>query len=149
MAVIVALPAMLCVSAARAHHSQAMFDSCKEIIIEGTVLGVTTEDGEIHPFYAGNTRTRTLTPAASLRDQCFGHSHERTVELRQASVERLSLTDDRLRLRYEITVEDPVYLSAPATLTQQWDHRPDLEFSPASEGCDREAAARYRDHVPE
>src|SRR5882724_9842066 len=30
------------------------------------VLDVTTEDGEIHPFYAANTRTRVLTPATSL-----------------------------------------------------------------------------------
>jgi hypothetical protein len=65
------------------------------------------------------------------------------------TVERLSLSDDRTRLRYEITVEDPVYLSEPATLTQQWDHRPDLEFSPASEACDDDVAARYIDHVPE
>src|SRR4030095_9159217 len=30
------------------------------------LLDVTTQDGEIHPFYAANARTRTLTPAASL-----------------------------------------------------------------------------------
>src|SRR5262245_6706228 len=30
------------------------------------VLDVTTQDGEIHPFYAANTRTRVLTPAASI-----------------------------------------------------------------------------------
>ena len=30
------------------------------------ILDVTTEDGEIHPFYAANTRTRALTPAESL-----------------------------------------------------------------------------------
>src|SRR6188508_2622718 len=30
------------------------------------ILDVTTQDGEIHPFYAANTRTRTLTPAESL-----------------------------------------------------------------------------------
>jgi len=65
------------------------------------------------------------------------------------TVERLTLTDDRTRLRYEITVEDPVYLMEPASLTVQWDHRPDLEFSPPSEACDPEAAARYRAHVPE
>jgi hypothetical protein len=64
-------------------------------------------------------------------------------------VERLTLTEDRTRLRYEVTVTDPVYLSAPATLTQQWDHRPDLPFSPASEACDDDVAARYIDHVPE
>jgi hypothetical protein len=65
------------------------------------------------------------------------------------TVERLTLTEDRLRLRYEITVEDPVYLAEPGTLTQQWDHRPDLEFSPAAEACDDDVAARYLDHVPE
>jgi hypothetical protein len=36
-----------------------------------------------------------------------------------------------------------VYLTAPATLTQQWDHRPDLELSPASQACDDEVAERY------
>lgn len=65
------------------------------------------------------------------------------------TVERLTLNADRTRIRYEVTVTDPVYLSAPATLSQQWDHRPDLPFSPASEVCDDEVAARYRDHVPE
>jgi hypothetical protein len=64
------------------------------------------------------------------------------------TVERLTLTEDRLRLRYEVTVEDPTYLSAPATLTQQWDHRPDLEFSQNTGACDPEVADRYKDHVP-
>ena len=30
------------------------------------ILDVTTQDGEIHPFYAANRRVRTLTPAESL-----------------------------------------------------------------------------------
>ena len=30
------------------------------------ILDVTTQDGEIHPFYATNLRTRALTPAESL-----------------------------------------------------------------------------------
>jgi len=59
------------------------------------------------------------------------------------TVERLTLTEDRLRLRYQTTVEDPVYLSEPATLTQQWDHRPELEFSPPAEACDPAVAERY------
>ena len=58
-------------------------------------------------------------------------------------VERLSLTEDRTRLRYEVTVEDPVYLTGPAMFTEQWDHRPDLEFSPPSEACDNEVAERF------
>jgi hypothetical protein len=64
------------------------------------------------------------------------------------TVERLTLTEDKLRLRYEITVEDPLYLSAPATLAQQWDHRPDLEFSQNTGRCDAEVANRYKDGLP-
>ena len=67
---------------------------------------------------------------------------------RKHTVERLTLTEARTRLRYEITVEDPAYLTKPATMAQQWDHRPDLDFSPPSEACDDDVAARYRDSVP-
>jgi hypothetical protein len=63
-------------------------------------------------------------------------------------VERLTLTADHTRLRYEVTVDDPVYLTATATLTQQWDHRPDLEFSQNTEGCDKSVAERYKASVP-
>jgi hypothetical protein len=226
------------------------------------ILDVTTEDGEIHPFYNANRRTRTLTPAESLEGHwaparaalgaafgamarwpitpegraaqsqlvadglCYveptpflvvldelrtleigadqvvlrfdnsGDHVVRTVHMGAAhpadvqpslhghsvgrwegatlvidtiayepnpsglamntpsspgkhTVERLTLTADRTRLRYEITVEDPMYLTGPATLAQQWDHRPDLEFSQNVGACDPEVAARYRDHVPE
>jgi hypothetical protein len=226
------------------------------------ILDVTTQDGEIHPFYTANARSRTLTPAESLDGRwaparqalgaafgamarwpvtpegraaqadlvadglCYveptpvlsildemreiqigedevvlhfensGDHVVRTVSMnsehpadvqpsrhghavgrwegdtlvidtvafepnpsglglnvpsspRKHTVERLSLTDNRLRLRYEITVEDPMYLTEPASLTQQWDHRPDIEFSPPTEICDDEVAARYLDHLPE
>lgn len=321
----------LSIEPAPAHHSQSMFDTSREILIEGTVarfdwvnphmylivetegpdgqpalvegeglaitqalvdgldrealepgtpvvmranpnrggwgkqvriLDVTTEDGEIHPFYAASTRDRTLTPAESLEGRwapsrqalgaafgamarwpvtpegraaqdelaadglCYvepvpflavldemreiriaedevvmhfdnsGDHVVRTIHLdaehpadvqpsRQGhsigwwegdtlvidtiafepdpsglggnvpsspgkhTVERLTLTEQRTRLRYEITVEDPVYLTEPATLSQQWDHRPNLPFSPPSEACDPEVAERYLDHVPE
>jgi hypothetical protein len=64
------------------------------------------------------------------------------------TVERLTLTDDHLRIRYEVTVEDPMYLTGPGTLTQQWDHRPDLEFSQDTGKCDSNVAAKYKDSVP-
>jgi Family of unknown function (DUF6152) len=326
---LLAATAILSVSAS-AHHSQSMFDTSKEILIEGTVarfdwvnphmylvvetqgpdgkpalvegegvaitqalvdglrrealkpgtpvvmranpnrggwgkqvriMDVTTQDGEIHPFYAANTRTRTLSPATSLEGHwapsraalgagfgamarwpvtpegraaqaqliadglCYvepipflavldelrtieigedevvmrfdnsgdlvvrtihmgtehpanvqpslqGHSIGRwegdtlvidTIAFEpdpsgngmnvpsgadKHTIERLTLTADRVRLRYEITVEDPAYLSGPGTLTQQWDHRPDLDFSQNAEPCDAGVAARYRDHVP-
>lgn len=316
---------------ASAHHSQAMFDTSQEMLVEGTVvrfdwvnphmylivetigpdgqpalvegeglgitqalvdglnrdalqpgtpvvmrmnpnrsgwgkqvriLDVTTQDGEIHPFYAANTRQRTLTPAQSLEGHwaparqalgaafgamarwpitepgraaqqdlvadglCFvepvpflavldelrtieisddeilmhfdntGDRVSRTIHMNaehpadveptlmghsigwwegdslvidtvayepnlsgisgnvpssagKHTVERLTLGEDGLRLRYEITVEDPVYLAQPSSLSMQWDHRPDLEFSPADQACDDDVAARYLDHVPE
>lgn len=220
------------------------------------ILDVTTEDGEIHPFYAANTRNRTLTPAESLDGRwapsrqalgagfgamarwpitaegraaqtqliadglCFVEpipflavlDEMRTIEIGESAivmhfdnsgdhvlrtihmnamhpadvqpsrhghsigwwegdtlvidtiayepnesglggnvpsspgkhtVERLTLTEERTRLRYEFSVEDPVYLEAPATFSMQWDHRPDLEFSPPAEACDPEVAERY------
>jgi hypothetical protein len=225
------------------------------------IMDVTTPDGEIHPFYAANRRTRTLTPAESLEGHwapsrqalgaafgamaswpvtpegraaqaqlvadglCYveptpflvvldelrtieigenevvmrfdntgdhvvrtvhmdaehpadvapslqGHSigrweadtlvidtiaHEPNpsgigMNVRSGpgkhTVERLTLTADRTRLRYEVTVEDPAYLTGQATLAQQWDHGPDLEFSQDVGACDPEVAKRYRDHVP-
>jgi Family of unknown function (DUF6152) len=316
---------------ASAHHSQAMFDTSQEILIEGTVsrfdwvnphmylivatkgpdgqpalvegeglgitqalvdgldrealkvgtpivvranpnrsgwgkqvriLDVTTQDGEIHPFYTANARARTLTPAQSLEGHwaparaalgaafgamarwpvtpegrvaqaqliadglCYvepvpfltvldelrtieidedevvmrldntGDHVTRTIHMiaahpadvqpslhghsigrwdgdtlvidtiayepnpsgngmnvpssaRKHTVERLTLTAERTRLRYEVTVEDPTYLTGPGTLTQQWDHRPDLEFSQNVGACDPEVARRYKDHVPQ
>jgi hypothetical protein len=225
------------------------------------ILDVTTQDGEIHPFYAASQRTRTLTPAESLEGHwapgraalgagfgamarwpvtpegraaqakliadglCYvepipflavldelrtieigkdavvmrfdnsGDHVVRTIQMVAAHpanvqpslqghsigkwegdtlvidtiafepnpsglginvpssagkhlVERLTLTAERTRLRYEATVEDPVYLTGPGTLAMQWDHRPDLEFSQDVAPCDPEVAARYRDHVP-
>jgi hypothetical protein len=226
------------------------------------IMDVTTEDGEVHPFYAANTRTRVLTPADSIEGHwaparaalgaAFGAMARwpvtpegraaqaqlladglcyvepvpflsvldelRTIELGEDevvmrfdntgdhvtrtihmgaehpanlqpslhghsigrwdgatlvidtigyepnpsgngmnvpsgagkhTVERLTLSEDRVRLRYEFTVEDRTYLTAPATLTQQWDHRPDLEFSQDTGACDPEVARRYKDHVPQ
>ena len=63
---------------------------------------------------------------------------------RKHTVERLTLIPDHTRLRYEVTVEDPVYLTGPGTLTQQWDHRPDLEFAQDDGKCDPNAAVRYK-----
>ena len=65
---------------------------------------------------------------------------------RKHTIERLTLTDDRIRLRYETTVEDPVYLEKPASFTMLWDHRPDLKPSPRSEVCDPAIARRYLDY---
>ncbi len=61
--------------------------------------------------------------------------------VRKHTVERLTLMPDGLRLRYELTMEDPDFLAEPATLSMLWDHRPDLEF--AKVPCDKEVSDRY------
>jgi hypothetical protein len=58
-------------------------------------------------------------------------------------IERLTLAADGLQLHYELTLEDPEYLAAPASYTAMWDHRPDLALSGAA--CDPEIAERYRE----
>lgn len=56
-------------------------------------------------------------------------------------VERLTLTANRRQLRYELAVEDPVYLTEPFVVTTLWDHRPDVE--PSEVPCDVETARRF------
>ena len=60
-------------------------------------------------------------------------------------VERLSLSEDRRHLEYEVTLDIPEYLAEPATLQGTWDHRPDLE--PLGEPCDPEVALRFLEEV--
>jgi hypothetical protein len=57
--------------------------------------------------------------------------------------ERFMLAEDGLSLRRETTLEDPDYLTAPVSYVMVWDHRPDLDFSSASEICDPEIANRF------
>jgi hypothetical protein len=55
-------------------------------------------------------------------------------------VERLTLTEDRRHLRYDVTLEDPAGLTAPASMSVQWDYRPDL--APSGVACDPESARK-------
>ena len=57
--------------------------------------------------------------------------------------ERFTLAEDGLSLRRETTLEDPDYLTAPVSYVVVWDHRPDLDFSSASESCDPGIANRF------
>ena len=59
---------------------------------------------------------------------------------RKHLVERLTLTPDKRHLHYEVTLEDPVSLMAPAKLDVQWDYRPDL--NPSGIACDPDAARK-------
>ena len=55
-------------------------------------------------------------------------------------VERFALAADRRHLRYDLTIEDPAGLTAPASLSSQWEYRPDL--TPSGVPCDPEMARR-------
>ena len=56
-------------------------------------------------------------------------------------IERFSLEPDGRHLRYEVTVEDPVYLTEPSHHTARWVYAPDLP--PSGVKCDREIAQQY------
>jgi Family of unknown function (DUF6152) len=56
-------------------------------------------------------------------------------------IERFSLEPDRRHLRYEVTVEDPAYLTEPSHHTARWEYAPDLP--PSGVKCDREVAQQY------
>jgi hypothetical protein len=55
-------------------------------------------------------------------------------------IERLTLSEDRRHLKYDVTLEDPSGLTGPATTSVQWDYRPDL--APSGVTCDPEAARK-------
>jgi hypothetical protein len=55
-------------------------------------------------------------------------------------VERFTLAEDKRHLRYELTLEDPAVLTAPATLSVLWDYRPDVE--PSGVACDPATARK-------
>ena len=55
-------------------------------------------------------------------------------------VERLALAPDRRHLRYDMTIEDPAGLAGPASISTQWEYRPDLE--PSGVACNPESARR-------
>ena len=60
---------------------------------------------------------------------------------RKHVVERLALSDDHKRLKYDVVLEDPDYLAAPVTYSAEWDYRPDL--APTGLPCDLEVARRF------
>jgi hypothetical protein len=62
-------------------------------------------------------------------------------------VERFALEPDGRQLRYEVTVEDPVYLLEPIRHSAEWVFRPDLQRSGIR--CDLEVARQYlREDAP-
>jgi hypothetical protein len=58
-------------------------------------------------------------------------------------VERYRLADDGATMAIEFSLEDPEYLTAPVTGSDQWRYAPDLELLPNK--CDLEVAHRYLD----
>ena len=60
---------------------------------------------------------------------------------RKHLIERFALADDRRHLVYDVTIEDPVYLTEPVRYTAQWEYAPDIV--PSGVECDLEIARRY------
>jgi len=60
---------------------------------------------------------------------------------RKHMVERITLNADARHIDYEITAEDPDYLTAPVRASTRWSYSPDLE--PTREPCDIDSARRF------
>jgi hypothetical protein len=56
-------------------------------------------------------------------------------------IERLTLTEDRRHLRYEVELRDPEWLTEPVTYSTLFDYRPEL--APSGLACDAAAARRF------
>jgi hypothetical protein len=60
---------------------------------------------------------------------------------RKHLVERFALDDDRRHLVYDVTVEDPAYLTQPVRHSARWEYSPDL--APSGVACDLAVAREY------
>jgi len=60
---------------------------------------------------------------------------------RKHLVERFALDDDRRHILYDVTVDDPAYLTQPVRHSARWDYSPDL--APSGVACDVEVARQY------
>ena len=61
-------------------------------------------------------------------------------------VERFELGDDGKTLKYSGTVEDPMYLTAPAQFNATWEYRPTMPFS--NQKCDVQIARQFLKDLP-
>lgn len=57
-------------------------------------------------------------------------------------LEKFTLSADKRSLKYEATLTDPQYLTAPVNISVNWAYRPELQ--PSGEACDLESAQRFQ-----
>jgi len=101
-------------------------------------------------------KTHPADVAPSARGHSIGHWEGRTLVIDTVAftpspvssrelhvVERLTLAEDKRRLNYEATMEDPELWTETFTLSNVWDYRPDVE--PSGAACDRQNAVRHDD----
>ncbi len=60
---------------------------------------------------------------------------------RKHLIERYRLSEDRTRIVFDWTLEDPDFMSSPLSLTFEWQHSPHIVRQPWS--CDSDAAVEY------
>jgi hypothetical protein len=109
------------VNAASAHHSAAAFDLSAEVTVEGTIAELEWKNPHIY-----FTIETTGADGQILLQQ---------VEVQPiSSVQSMGLTKETLAPGSTIILRAYVML---------WDHRPDLDFSSASEICDPEIVNRF------
>jgi hypothetical protein len=140
----------------------AVFPDLREITIDGAELQMRFEaQGQnlvriVHLDQA----THPANVAPSLLGHSIGHWEGKTLVIDSVAfaphalgvmfgvpsgpdkhlTERLTLTEDRRHLKYDVTIEDPSTLAKPGTTSVQWDYRPDP--APSGVACDLDSARK-------
>jgi hypothetical protein len=121
------------------------FDAQGQNIVRVVHLDQSSHPADVEPSLLGHSIGHFEEQTLVIDSVAF-ESHPGGITIGVASssrkhmVERLTLTQDRRHLLYEITLEDPPSLTGPASFSVQWDYRPDLE--PSGLPCDPDAARK-------
>jgi hypothetical protein len=87
-----------------------------------------------------------VVETTNFKDHPSGLSTTAPSSTQKKLTERFELAEDGKTLKYSGTVEDPVYLSAPAQFNATWEYRPTMPFS--NQKCDVQIARQFLKDLP-
>ena len=101
----------------------------------------------LHGHSVGHWEGKALVvETTNFKDHPSGLSTTAPSSTQKKLTERFELAEDGKTLKYSGTVEDPVYLSAPAQFNATWEYRPTMPFS--NQKCDVQIARQFLKDLP-
>jgi hypothetical protein len=110
-------------------------------------LGTTEHDTGIEPSHLGDSIAwfdgeTLVVDTANFAPAQWGIGSGVSSSAEKHLTERFTLLDDGRRLRLDYTIEDPVYLTEPVSMSQTFSINPDYPWQDEY-GCDPEASSRH------